>query len=139
MTGPGRPVVPAEGGFAGRLGIDLRSATAEEVVAEFEPDDRHLGPAGAVHHGVHASLVETVASVGAWLAVRGRGLGVVGISNATETLVAHTSGRLEARARPEYEGEHEQLWSVEVRRVGDRVLVARGQVRLRHLPQRPAG
>ena len=64
MSAPDRPQLP---GFAGRIGIQLLSATPEEVVAELEPDDRHLGPAGGVHHGVHASLVETIASVGAWL------------------------------------------------------------------------
>ncbi|HEX2155463.1 MAG TPA: hypothetical protein VHS79_00540, partial [Actinomycetes bacterium] len=68
MTEPGGPQLL---GFATRIGIRLLSATAEEVVAELEPDDRHLDPAGDVHHGVYASLVETTASVGAWLAVEG--------------------------------------------------------------------
>ena len=85
MSEPGPPQLP---GFAARIGIELLSATAEEVVAELEPDDRHLGPAGDVHHGVYASLVETTASVGAWLAVEDRGQQVVGIANATETLLA---------------------------------------------------
>ena len=64
MSEAGQPQLP---GFATRIGIQLLAATAEEVVAELEPDDRHLGPAGDVHHGVYASLVETTASVGAWL------------------------------------------------------------------------
>jgi len=136
MKEPDRPQLP---GFAARLGVQLLSATAEEVVAELEPDDRHLGPAGDVHHGVYASLVETTASVGAWLAVESRGQQVVGIANATETLLAHTFGRLLARARPEHVGEREQLWSAEVRRVGDDALVASGQVRLWHVAGRPEG
>lgn len=136
MSAPDRPELP---GFAARLGIQLLSATAEEVVAELEPDDRHLGVTGDLHHGVHASLVETTASVGAWLAVGDRGLQVVGMANATDTLLAHTSGRLRARARPEHVGEREQLWSAEVRRAGDDALVARGQVRLWHVGGRPEG
>ena len=134
MSEPGGPQLP---GFATRIGIQLLSATAEEVVAELEPDDRHLDPAGDVHHGVYASLVETTASVGAWLAVEGRGQQVVGIANATETMLAHTVGRLRTRARPEHIGEREQLWSAEVRRAGDDALVASGQVRLWHV--RPSG
>ena len=126
-------------GFATRLGVQLLSATAEEVVAELEPDDRHLGPAGDVHHGVYASLVETTASVGASLAVSDRGLQVVGVANATETLLTHTSGRLHARARPEHVGEREQLWSAEVRRAGDDALVASGRVRLWHVAGHPEG
>jgi acyl-coenzyme A thioesterase PaaI-like protein len=51
MSEPGGPQLP---GFAARIGIELLSATAEEVVAELQPDDRHLGPAGDVHHGVYA-------------------------------------------------------------------------------------
>jgi 1,4-dihydroxy-2-naphthoyl-CoA hydrolase len=136
VSEPGETRLP---GFAARLGIQLLSATAEEVVAELEPDDRHLGLAGDVHHGVHASLVETAASVGAWLAVGDRGLQVVGMANATDTLLAHTSGRLQARARPEHVGEREQLWSAEVRRAGDGALVARGQVRLWHVGGHPEG
>jgi 1,4-dihydroxy-2-naphthoyl-CoA hydrolase len=136
MSEAGPPQLP---GFATRIGIQLLAATAEEVVAELEPDDRHLGPAGDVHHGVYASLVETTASVGAWLAVENRGQQVVGIANATETLLAHTVGRLRARARPEHVGEREQLWSAEVRRAGDDALVASGQVRLWHVADRPGG
>jgi acyl-coenzyme A thioesterase PaaI-like protein len=64
---------------------------------------------------------------------------VVGIANATETLLAHTFGRLRARARPEHVGEREQLWSAEVRRAGDDALVASGQVRLWHVADRPEG
>ena len=136
MTQPGGPQLL---GFATRIGIQLLSATAEEVVAELEPDDRHLDPAGDVHHGVYASLVETTASVGAWLAVEGRGQQVVGIANATETMLAHTVGRLRARARPQHVGEREQLWSAEVRRAGDDALVASGQVRLWHVAGHPEG
>jgi 1,4-dihydroxy-2-naphthoyl-CoA hydrolase len=136
MSEPGGPQLP---GFATRIGIQLLSATAEEVVAELEPDDRHLDPAGEVHHGVYASLVETTASVGAWLAVKDRGQQVVGIANATETVLAHTVGRLRARARPEHVGEREQLWSAEVRRAGDDALVASGQVRLWHVADPPEG
>jgi uncharacterized protein (TIGR00369 family) len=136
MSEPDRSQLP---GFAARLGVQLLSATAEEVVAELEPDDRHLGPAGDVHHGVYASLVETTASVGASLAVSDRGLQVVGVANATETLLAHTSGRLQAHARPEHVGEREQLWSAEVRRAGDDALVASGQVRLWHVAGHPEG
>jgi acyl-coenzyme A thioesterase PaaI-like protein len=51
MSEPGGPQLP---GFAARIGIELLSATAEEVVAELQPDDRHLAPAGDVHHGVYA-------------------------------------------------------------------------------------
>jgi acyl-coenzyme A thioesterase PaaI-like protein len=51
MSEAGPPQLP---GFATRIGIQLLAATAEEVVAELEPDDRHLGPAGDVHHGVYA-------------------------------------------------------------------------------------
>jgi uncharacterized protein (TIGR00369 family) len=136
MSEAGQPQLP---GFATRIGIQLLSATAEEVVAELEPDDRHLDPAGDVHHGVYASLVETTASVGAWLAVEGRGQQVVGIANATETLLAHAFGRLRACARPEHVGEREQLWSAEVRRAGDDALVASGQVRLWHVADRREG
>ncbi len=91
-------------------------------------------PAGILHGGVHAWIVETVASVGAmtWLAERGR---VVGVSNTTDFYRAVEAGRLTSSGTPVHRGRTQQVWQVETRDDGDR-LVARGQVRLQNLDAR---
>ena len=88
-------------------------------------------PYGIVHGGVHAAIIETLASLGAaaWFE-QGQ---VVGVSNQTDFLRAVREGRLQAVATPIHRGRLQQLWQVEIRDGTER-LVARGQVRLQNLP-----
>lgn len=91
-------------------------------------------PAGILHGGIHAWVVETLASVGAmaWLGDRGS---VVGVSNSTDFYRAMTQGRLTSTGTPVHRGRTQQVWVVETRDEHDR-LVARGQVRLQNLDER---
>ena len=120
------------GGFNRLLGVRLVEADGEHVLVRWTAGPDHWQPYGLVHGGVHASVVETAASVGAglWLGERGR---VVGVSNHTDFLRAVSEGELSALATPVHRGRLQQLWLVEVRDEQDR-LVARGQVRLQNLP-----
>ena len=56
------------------------------------------------------------------------------VSNATDFLRPHRSGRLQVVAVPIQQGRTQQLWQVEIRRPEDGKLVARGQVRLQNVP-----
>ena len=96
---------------------------------DLRPD--HHQPYGIVHGGVHSSIVETVASIGAahWFGDRGQ---VVGVSNQTDFLRAVREGRLSALGTPLHRGRLQQLWLVEIRDADER-LVARGQVRLQNI------
>ena len=47
------------GGFAGRLGAVVTDAEEGSARLEFEATDDHLNPAGTVHGGVLATLVDT--------------------------------------------------------------------------------
>ena len=47
------------GGFAGRLGAVVTEAEEGRAGVEFEATDEHLNPAGTVHGGVLATLVDT--------------------------------------------------------------------------------
>jgi uncharacterized protein (TIGR00369 family) len=57
---------------------------------------------------------------------------VVGVHNATDFLRAAREGTLRAVAEPVHRGRLQQLWLVEIRDEGER-LVARGQVRLQNI------
>lgn len=119
------------GPFANTLGLVLDTADGDEVTAHWTVTPEMHQPDGILHGGVHCSVVETLASVGAslWLADRGK---VVGVSNTTDFFRASNAGRLTSSARPVHRGRSQQVWLVETLDDRDRT-VARGQVRLQNL------
>ena len=118
-------------GFDKLLGLQIRSATPEEVVATFEVRPELLQPYGLLHGGVLCSVVETVGSVAGatWFGDRGH---VVGTSNHTNFLRAVREGRLTAVATPIHRGRTQQLWTVDIRDEEQR-LVAKGELRVANL------
>lgn len=119
------------GPFAKSLGLELVTANGDEVTARWTVLPEMHQPYGILHGGVHCSVVETLASVGAalWLGDRGK---VVGVSNTTDFYRPTSAGELTSRARPLHRGRSQQVWLVETLDDRDRA-VARGQVRLQNL------
>jgi 1,4-dihydroxy-2-naphthoyl-CoA hydrolase len=119
------------GGFVGLLGLRFDEVGPDRVVISWDVTPALHQPYGIVHGGVHASVVETAASIAgaAWLGERGQ---VVGVSNSTDFLRAVREGTLRAVAEPVHRGRLQQLWLVEIRDEAGR-LVARGQVRLQNI------
>ena len=119
------------GPFAESLGLVLDRADGDEVRAHWPVSEEMHQPYGILHGGVHCSVVETLASVGAaiWFGDRGT---VVGVSNTTDFYRAITEGNLRSSARPVHRGRSQQVWLVETVDDQDRI-VARGQVRLQNL------
>lgn len=129
--------VPTDG-FVDHLGVVLSETSGSRIVATWTVRPDLHQPHGILHGGVHCSVVETLASVGAqlWLEERDRpGAHVVGVSNATDFLRAVTEGTMSSVATPIHQGRSQQLWLVETRDDQER-LVARGQVRLQNLDPR---
>ena len=118
-----------EGTFASELGVVMRSATRDEVVAEVVVQPRHRQPMGLVHGGFYAGVVETLASVGAGLDAQTKGKTIVGLENHTSFVRAVREGTLHARATPLTRGSRSQLWEVTLRNE-DAAIVATGRVRL---------
>jgi len=118
--------------FDDLAGVVLTEVSPQRTVAVCEADARHHQPTGLTHGGVYATMVETVASVGAWTRIRDDGLAAVGLHNATDFLRPHRGGTLTAVGGPVHVGRTQQLWEVAVTDDRDR-LVARGQVRLAHV------
>lgn len=115
------------------LGLVWDEMALGRVTAHLEPDERHHQPHGIVHGGVWCSVVESMASVGAALHVITDGRIIVGVSNTTDFLRAHRTGRVDAVAEPIHVGRLQQLWQVRLSRADDGKAVARGQVRLHNL------
>jgi 1,4-dihydroxy-2-naphthoyl-CoA hydrolase len=122
--------------FLRLLGIHYDEMGPTRVTGWFEVGPQHHQPFGLLHGGVLASVVETFASVGAWLAVRDNGRSAVGVANATDFLRSTREGRLDVVATASYQGTTQQLWDVIITRAVDGKAVARGRVRLQNLDGR---
>ncbi len=122
------------GPFVEYLGLELTEAGGDRVVATWAASPKLHQPYGILHGGVHCSVVETLASVGAalWLGDRGK---VVGVNNNTDFYRAVSEGRLTSTATPVHRGRSQQVWAVETVDEQGRV-AARGQVRLQNLESR---
>ena len=123
------------GPFVEHLGLHLTEVTGRRVVASWTAGERHHQPYGIVHGGVHASVVETLGSVGsaAWADEHlAEGTTVVGVHNSTDFFRAVSEGDLTSTGTPVHQGRSQQVWVVETRDDRDR-LVSRGQLRVQNL------
>ena len=120
---------PVAGTWSDVMGIRILHADAAEVRAELDVERKHLQAFGLVHGGVYSGLIETIASLGAFLAARASGRAVVGLENQTSFVRAVRRGRLHGRATAVHVGRTTQLWEAVVRDDDDHV-VASGRVRL---------
>jgi 1,4-dihydroxy-2-naphthoyl-CoA hydrolase len=112
------------------MGVQIVKASAGEVIAEIEVGPQHLQSFGLVHGGVHAGLIETVASMGATISARARGQAPpVGLENHTSFVRATSAGRLRATAKPVTSGRSTQLWEATIVDEKNQVL-ATGRVRV---------
>jgi 1,4-dihydroxy-2-naphthoyl-CoA hydrolase len=119
--------------FMRLLEIEFEERTPTRVRGSVAADERHHQPWGLVHGGLYTTAIETFATTGAFEAVKDEGRQVVGVSNTTEFLRPHRSGRLNVVASAIQQGRTQQLWRVELLRGDDGKLVALGQVRLQNI------
>jgi 1,4-dihydroxy-2-naphthoyl-CoA hydrolase len=120
------------GAFADHIGLRFTELSEDLVVATWTAGPHLHQPHGIVHGGVHSSVVETLASMGAsvWLGEQGR---VVGVNNNTDFYRAVREGSLTSTATPLHRGRLQQVWLVETVIDADGKLASRGQVRLQNL------
>ncbi len=125
---------PGEAGeFAAGTGLVLTEVTGERVTGHIDLGPRHHTPFGVVHGGLYATVVETVCSVGASVAVSELGQFAVGVHNATDFLRSTTGGRADVVAEAVMQGRTQQLWQVSITRADGKEL-ARGTLRLQNIP-----
>ena len=115
------------------LGLVYTEVTPDGMKAQLEVKPHLLQPMGIVHGGVWCSMVESMASVSAYVWLRDNGGGnVVGVNNNTDFLRAITEGTAYGVSEPVHRGRRQQLWLVTIRDDKQR-LIARGHVRLQNL------
>lgn len=123
--------------FDDLYGLEVQTATTDEVRALVRLDERHHQPYGIVHGGVFASMIEATCSIGAsvWASVNGQGLGAMGVSNHTDFLKAGTDGVITVIATRVHSGGTLQLWEAAVTDESGQTL-AHGKVRLMNVKPR---
>jgi uncharacterized protein (TIGR00369 family) len=128
------PDLSAPSEFMRLLDIEFEVRGPTRVTGTIAADERHHQPWGLIHGGLYTTAIESFATTGAFEAVKDQGMQAVGVSNLTDFVRPHRSGRLGVVATPIHQGRTQQLWQVEIRRPEDHKLVARGQVRLQNVP-----
>ena len=137
MRDPVRFINSLPSGWVKEMGISVLEASADSVTCEWEVSEKHHQGYGIVHGGVHAGVIETIASLGAAIAARPNR--VVGLENSTSFIRAVRAGRLHAEARPVSRGRTTQVWEASVLDEHEHV-IAVGRVRLLCLePERRLG
>jgi uncharacterized protein (TIGR00369 family) len=105
------------GGFAGRLGARVEDSDDGSARIAFEVTDEHLNPAGTLHGGVLATLVDTAMGT----AVRSA-TGEDDVPATSQLTVTYlrpgTTGPLEVTARLRTRGEHLTVCEAEVEQDG---------------------
>jgi 1,4-dihydroxy-2-naphthoyl-CoA hydrolase len=117
------------GGFDAAMGFRHIHASGDEVVIEYDVDERHVQPYGIVHGGVHCGAIEAACSTGAGIAAVAQGRAVVGVENHTSFIRAVRAGRVRVTATPLTRGRRSQLWEATARNEAGQI-VATGRVRL---------
>ena len=120
--------------FSRHLGLEIRELGPSRVLAVWSAKPELHQPHGILHGGVHCSVVEIIASLGAEAWMDGEGQ-VVGVHNATDFFAAVRTGTLTSIGTPVQQGRSQQVWSVETTTSSGR-LVAKGQVRLQNVYRR---
>ena len=103
------------------LGIEIVTASAEELVATMPVEPRHHQPLGYLHGGASVALAETVASVGAYLAAPD-GYTAFGMEINANHLRPKQDGLLTATGVPVHTGRSTAVWQVDIRDERDELI-----------------
>src|ERR1700716_48116 len=101
---PAMPDLTASSEFMRLMEIEFDELSATRVTGTVAADERHHQPWGLVHGGHFTAVIESFATVGAFEAVRDHGQQAVGLTNVTDFLRPHRSGRLQVTALPIQQG-----------------------------------
>ncbi len=120
MTEPNQPAssLPeewsAKGTLIEHLGITFSEASGVRVVAQMAVERRVQQPFGLLHGGASVALAESVASTGAYLNVKDRGMLAAGLEINANHLRGVSSGVVTATGTPIFQGRTTEVWSIEI-------------------------
>ena len=104
----------AEGTLIEHLGITFSEASGVRVVAQMPVERRVQQPFGLLHGGASVALAESVATTGAYLNVKDRGMLAAGLEINANHLRGVSSGVVTATGTPIFQGRTTEVWSIEI-------------------------
>jgi 1,4-dihydroxy-2-naphthoyl-CoA hydrolase len=104
----------AEHGFDGLYGLEILTATDDQVTGQVAVRDQLKQLAGLVHGGVYASIAESLASIGTARVVMADGKVAMGLANQTSFMRPITEGTIHAVATVKHRGRTTWVWDVEI-------------------------
>lgn len=111
----------ASQGLNKTLGVEVREATPERVVATMEVTPALYQPYGYLHGGANVALAETVASLGGFLNCP-PGKTAFGLEINANHLRPVRAGTLTATGAPLHRGRTSQVWDVKIRDERERLI-----------------
>lgn len=117
------PAVPPDRDLDGTLGIKLERRDDDGTIHGKMPiADCVRQPYGVVHGGAYASMAESLASAGTFVAVADQGKFALGLSNNTQFLRSATEGTVHGTGVPIHRGRTTWVWDVTLSDDDGRVL-----------------
>ncbi|WP_424952811.1 hotdog fold thioesterase [Deinococcus sp.] len=114
MSGGPEAEIGGPGTLTDLLGIEMLETSGSRVVARMSVERRVHQPFGLLHGGASVVLAETVASTGAYLNVKERGMVAVGLEINANHLRGVSSGVVTATATPVFQGRTTEVWRIEI-------------------------
>lgn len=97
------------------LGIEFTSFKPDEIKASMPVSENTVQPFGILHGGASVALAETLASIGAWLNIRGDGKTAVGVEiNANHLRPVKLGGQVNAISIPLHKGRKIHVWETRI-------------------------
>jgi 1,4-dihydroxy-2-naphthoyl-CoA hydrolase len=124
-----------KGTFDSLIGLEIDSATPDEVRAHVVVRDALKQAMGLVHGGVFASIAESITSMATYMAVAADGMSAQGLSNQTSFLRPILDGTIHAVARRRHRGRTTWVWEVDITDDQDRLCaLVRMTIAVRPMP-----
>jgi 1,4-dihydroxy-2-naphthoyl-CoA hydrolase len=122
-------------GFDRLYGLEVTEVGDGLMKGRVAVRDELKQPAGLVHGGVYASMAESLASTGTWMAVMEQGKMAMGLSNQTSFLRPITGGTVHAEAVARHRGRTTWVWEVSLTDdAGNLCVLTRVTVAVREMP-----
>ncbi len=104
------------------LGIEFVEVGVDYLVATMPVDHRTMQPDRILHGGASVALAETLGSVGGSMCVDRTKFQIVGQEINANHLRAATGGLVHGRAAPIHLGRRSQVWNIEIRDDGGKLV-----------------
>ena len=96
------------------LGIEVIELGEHFVTGKMPVDERTRQPFGLLHGGASLTLAESLASIGAMLAIDNERYYCVGLEINANHIKAVSKGYVHGKAIAKHLGKHTQVWTVEI-------------------------